>query len=260
MSELVLLEKHDGFAVITFNRPEAMNAMSTALLEQLDHAFREIQSDKAIRVAVLTGNGRAWCAGYDLNELAGISGDNAEAMGEGGGGREAMEAFDGPIIGAINGYVITGGFEMALACDLLYASTTAKFADTHARIGILPGWGLSQKLQRLIGQGRAKELSLSGNMLDAATACEWGLVNRVFEPDELLAAACQLARDIAGTIPGTMRAYRQLIDEGAGMTLADALAHEQRACVESARGVSSDDIATRRGGMAAHLSESRDRD
>ena len=113
----------------------------------------------------------------------------------------SSDLFERPIIAAVNGHAITGGFELALACDLILASERAKFADTHARVGILPGWGLSQKLPRLIGMARAKEVSFSGNTIGPELAYEWGLVNRVVKPDELLPAAQSLASDMASCVP-----------------------------------------------------------
>jgi enoyl-CoA hydratase len=132
---------------------------------------------------------------------------------------------------------------------VILASTRASFSDTHARVGILPGWGLSQKLPRLIGISRAKELALTGNALDAARAYEWGLVNRVVEPEELLPACRALARDMASGVPATVRGYKRLIDRGQGMLLPDALAFEREAAIESARAVASAEIAGRREGV-----------
>jgi enoyl-CoA hydratase len=120
---------------------------------------------------------------------------------------------------SINGAAVTGGFELALACDLLIASETARFADTHARVGVLPGWGLSQRLPRLIGVNRAKELSLTGNFLSARQAESWGLVNRVVEPDRLLAVASALAADMLSASPEILVAMKRLIDDGAATTL-----------------------------------------
>jgi enoyl-CoA hydratase len=161
----------------------------------------------------------------------------------------AIEAFDRPIIGAINGPAITGGFELALACDLLVASTAAKFADTHARVGILPGWGLSQKLPRLIGVLRAKEISFTGNFVDAATAERFGLVNRVVEPDALMPCCRALAADMASCVPQVLRGYKRLIDEGARMTLGDALANEVTAARASAAATTGATVDARRAGV-----------
>ncbi len=179
MSEPVLLvEEANEIATITLNRPAAMNALSTELRQAIAETFEDLQSDANVRVAIITGAGKAFSAGLDLKELG--AGD--ASVGGAVSGREvkdpvrAMAQFSGPVIGAINGVAITGGFEMALACDVLIASTNARFADTHARVGVMPGWGLSQRLSRAIGIYRAKELSLTGNFLSAEQAAEWGLI------------------------------------------------------------------------------------
>ena len=228
---MLLVEKADGVATVTLNRPEAMNAMSKGLRAALAEAFVELEQDPEVRVAILTGAGdRAFTAGLDLKEL----GSDPNGMGAANATSpaanpvKAIESFSKPVIGAINGVAITGGFELALACDVLIASTKARFADTHARVGITPGWGLSQKLSRAIGLYRAKELSLTGNFLDAATACEWGLVNRVVEPEELLPTARRLALDMA-TIPTDMAVfYKRMIEDGFALPFGEAMALEHQ--------------------------------
>ncbi len=227
--ELVTVERSGAVAVVTLNRPEAMNALSSALRRRLSEAMAEVSADAEVRAVVLTGAGeRAFTAGLDLKELgsdpAAMDGANADTAE-----RNPALAVTGcpkPVIGAINGVAITGGFELALACDILIASEKARFADTHARIGIMPGWGLSQKLPRIVGASRAKEISLSGNFLDAATACDWGLVNRVVPAGELMDAAMKLAQDIAQADPEFVTAYKRLIDDGMAGTLKDGLALE----------------------------------
>ncbi len=217
MPELVLRETKDSIAVLTMNRPEAMNALSMALRAELAAAVRAADADPAVKVIVLTGaGGRAFTAGLDLKELGGTPGALGAANPTSAENDPvlSMEACAKPIIGAVNGVAITGGFEVALACDVLIASANARFADTHARVGILPGWGLSQKLARAIGVVRAKELSLTGNFLDAATAAAWGLVNRVVAPDELMPTALKLAADMASIPAETLAAYKALIDDG----------------------------------------------
>lgn len=226
---LILTDITDGVAVVTLNRPQAMNALSAALREQFAAAMLAVAQDDAVRAVVLTGAGtRAFTAGLDLKELGastrGLSAANATDPRD--NPVKAVEQCAKPVIGAINGVAITGGFELALACDVLIASTNARFADTHARVGIMPGWGLSQKLSRMIGIARAKELSLTGNFLDAATAERWGLVNRVVEPDALLPAAIALARDMASIDPAMSASYKSLIDDGYGLALAEGLALE----------------------------------
>lgn len=154
MPEPVLrIEKTAGVVTLTLNRPQAMNALSRGLRTALVDAFAALARDPEADVVIVTGAGRAFCAGLDLKELGdqGLGADATEAAIAGADVIRAMAACEQPIIGAINGFAITGGFELALACDVLIASTEARFADTHARVGIMPGWGLSQKLSRAIG-------------------------------------------------------------------------------------------------------------
>lgn len=220
-AELLIDRPAEGAVVLTLNRPQAMNALSRSLRAELTATFHRLAGDAGTRVIVLTGAGRAFCAGLDLKELGTTAG--ATAMVYDGTLLEAMASFKGPIIGAINGAAVTGGFELALACDVLIASTEARFADTHARVGVMPGWGLSQKLSRLIGPGRAKELSLTGNFLSAQRAEAWGLVNRVVAPDALLPASLALAADMLSVLPDMLVAYKRVIDDGYQGTLAHGL-------------------------------------
>ncbi len=228
MAEDVVLVTIDGaVATVTLNRPDAMNALSRAVRRDLAAAMRRLEADARVRVVILTGAGdRAFTAGLDLKELGqdGLGAANAETADE--NPVLAIEQLTKPCIGAINGVAITGGFEVALACDVLIASERARFADTHARVGIMPGWGLSQKLSRLIGPYRARELSLTGNFLDAATAERWGLVNRVVPPHELLPTAQRLAADMATIDPAFSAAYKRLIGDGYATTFADGMALE----------------------------------
>jgi len=246
---LVKVERDGGVAVVTLNRPEAMNALSRGLRAQLAQVMRELDEDEKVRVVILTGAGeRAFTAGLDLKELGADTANLGAANAEDALANpvKAVEQCRKPVIGAINGVAITGGFELALACDILIAADTARFADTHARVGIMPGWGLSQKLSRTIGISRAKELSFSGNFLDAQTACEWGLVNRVVPANQLLAAAKKLAADIAGVDPTMVQAYKALIDEGYGQNFGEALETEHRVSSAANRQVSAEDVEARR--------------
>lgn len=221
----LLLEKQDGIAIVTLNRPKSMNALSKAMRDALIAVFQEIQADPDVRVVVLTGNGRAFCAGLDLKEIE-SEGLNTEDLGIQAPFIDIMQRFDRPIIGAINGFAITGGFELALLSDFMIAAESAKFADTHARVGIVPGWGLSQKLSRIIGIQRAKEMSFTGNFIDATTAERWGLVNRVVPDEALLSVALELARDIASTNQATLTIIKELIDAGFASSLAEGIALE----------------------------------
>jgi enoyl-CoA hydratase len=252
MSEPVLLvEKKDGIATLTLNRPDVMNALSRELVSRIGRAFIDLDKDEETGVVILTGAGRAFCAGLDLKELSeqGMAEGRDEKGGDSLDTIDLMHGFDRPIIGAINGAAITGGFELALACDFLIASTQARFADTHARVGVMPGWGLSQKLSRMIGIGRAKELSFTGNFLSAEQALAWGLVNRVVEPDELLPVCRALAADMLSCVPGMVSKYKRVIDRGYGMTLSEALIMERKTSKEHARQLTADFIASQRQGV-----------
>ena len=241
---LALLEKRDGYAIVTLNRPDEMNALSKQLRADIITAFADCQADENIRVIILTGNGRAFCAGFDLKEMASSDQDNtAEEVGN--DMAKAVDGFDGVIIGAINGHAVTGGFELALACDVLIASENARFADTHARVGILPGWGLSQKLPRMIGLSRAKEISFTGAPVFAQQALDWGIVNHVVPAEELLTKAAELAENMCACVPHILKQYKPLIEDGYNMPYKDALIWEEQQAIESAKQ------------MSAHLMQQR---
>ncbi len=249
MTETVLTQIADGIASVTLNRPEAMNALSKALRHRLYEVMTTLDADDTVRAIVLTGAGtRAFTAGLDLKELGSEPGALGAANAEGADENpvKAIEQCRKPVIGAINGVAITGGFEVALACDVLIASSNARFADTHARVGIVPGWGLSQKLSRMIGISRAKELSFTGNFLDAETAERWGLVNRVVAPDELLAEAHRLAADMASIDPAFLAQYKALIDEGYAASFGEGLAMEHRLSSAANSAVSPEEVEARR--------------
>jgi enoyl-CoA hydratase len=253
MSEDVVLVSRDGpVAIVTLNRPQAMNALSQALRRDLAKVFRELEADDDVRAIVLTGAGtRAFTAGLDLKELGqqGLGAANAEGPDD--NPVKAIEQTGKPVIGAINGVAITGGFEVALACDMLIGSENARFADTHARVGIMPGWGLSQKLSRLIGPYRARELSLSGNFLDAATAERWGLLNRVVSAEDLAAAATQLAHDMATIAPSFARVYKKLINDGYELPFGQAMALEAERSTAANAQVSAAEVEAARGAVQA---------
>ena len=250
MSEPLLRREQAGdIATLTLNRPESMNALSRALRAELVRAFTEIEGDAGTRVVVLTGAGRAFCAGLDLKELGAerdADGDVAATIGRGADLVHVIESCRCPVIGAINGFAITGGFELALACDVLIASTEARFADTHARVGIMPGWGLSQKLSRAIGVMRAKELSLTGNFIDAEQAAAWGLVSRVVPPADLLPVAQGLAEDMCSCVPEVLREYKRVIDEGFATTMHEGRRIERDANRAHATTLTPEKIAARR--------------
>ncbi|MGE0828590.1 MAG: enoyl-CoA hydratase [Hyphomonadaceae bacterium] len=243
----VLVDREDGYAVVTFNRPDKLNALSTGLRREFTAALSALDADDSVRAIVLTGAGeRAFTAGMDLKEFE----TNPNAFQDGAKpecdlGR-ALDAFSKPIILAVNGLAITGGMEILVNCDCVIAAEHARFADTHVRVGLLPGWGLSARLSRLVGPARAKQISLTGNFVDARRAFEWGLVNEVLPAQEVLARAKQLAADMAQVELKLLRAYKKLIKDGFEMTVKDALALERRSAKEYAASVSNADIAANR--------------
>ncbi len=253
MTESTVITSIDGaIATVMLNRPGAMNALSRAMRRDLAAAMRGLEADDAVRVVILTGAGdRAFTAGLDLKELGaeGLGAANAETADD--NPVMAIELLTKPCIGAINGVAITGGFEVALACDVLIASSSARFADTHARVGIMPGWGLSQKLSRLIGPYRARELSLTGNFLDATTAAAWGLVNRVVAPEALMATAQALAADMASIDPAFSATYKKLIADGYAVSFGEGMAIEAARSTAANGQVSAAEVEAARGAVQA---------
>jgi len=252
-TEPVILVERDGeCAIVTLNRPKAMNALSTELRNAIADTFAELEADPGVRVAILTGAGKAFCAGLDLKELG--SRDKAVSINDTVTTKDPVSSinqFSGPVIGAINGVAITGGFELAIACDVLICSENARFADTHGRVGIMPGWGLSQKLSRAIGVYRAKELSLTGNFISAEQACDWGLVNRVVPAGDLMANARALADDMLSLVPEMLVNYKALIDEGFAQDFGTAMRTEQTRSTEANKAVSGDAVEERRAAIQA---------
>ncbi len=257
---VVTTEKRDGgVALVTLNRPEAMNALSREVRVRLAEAMVAVDADDDIRAVVLTGAGRAFTAGLDLKELGagGSISDDANSDSPARNPVLAIERCRKPVIGAINGAAITGGFEVALACDILLGSPNTRFADTHARVGILPGWGLSQKLSRMVGISRAKEISLTGNFVDAQTALDWGLINRIVPAEELVPAALKLAADIASVPPAAVQDYKRLIDEGFAQSFGSSIAHEKATTGPRNAKVAPGEVAAAREGVMARGREQK---
>jgi enoyl-CoA hydratase len=193
-SEVLSVEVADRVAVLTLHRPERRNALNRALRHRLRRAVAEAEADEGIDVVILTGADPAFCAGLDLSEFGtGDSGLDELEEPRDGFERGPLGDHAKPIIGAVNGVAVTGGLELALACDFLIASEHARFADTHARVGVMPGWGLTVLLPEAVGVRRAREMSITGNYVDAQVALEWGLVNRVVPHEALLPTCRELA-------------------------------------------------------------------
>lgn len=218
---VVLTEVRDRVAVVTLNRPAARNALNAELQRELPRALSVVEADEGVDVIILTGADPAFCAGVDLKEL-GAGGVGIAELVLPKDQLGPLPPRTKPVIGAVNGPAVTGGFELALACDFLVASERARFADTHARVGVMPGWGLTVLLPQAIGVRRAREMSTTGNFIDAQTALAWGLVNHVVPHGELLERCRALAGDIVGNDPAGVRqmlaTYREVtaptVDEG----------------------------------------------
>jgi enoyl-CoA hydratase len=238
--DILLVERNDGVATVTLNRPSSLNALTRELRARIADTFRALDADGSTRVAILTG------AGIDLRELGSGEASVGAPRDPAFDPTAAMAAFRGPIIGAINGAAVTGGFELALGCDLLIAGPNARFADTHGRVGVHPAWGLSQRLSRLIGIGRAKEMSLTGNFVDAVTAERWGLVNRVVADEELLPACRRLAADMLSLEPDMLVSYKRVIDDGYALSFGDAMKLEAEVATAYNAAVSPEAVEARR--------------
>ena len=211
---VVLLEVSERIATITLNRPAARNALSSEVLKMMPRLMKQADASDDVDVIILTGTDPAFCAGLDLKEL-GSSGKNL-GSGSGADGRPNADGVRGPfpgltkpLIGAVNGVAITGGFELALNCDFLVASEHAKFGDTHARVGVMPGWGLTVLLPQAIGVRRAREMSMTGNFMLADEALARGLVNHVVPHGDLMAFTRRLALDIVGNDQPGVRQIRR---------------------------------------------------
>ncbi len=203
-TDVILVDVTDRVAVVTLNRPEARNALSPELNAAIAATITECDARDDVDAIVLTGADPAFCAGVDLKSLGNDSDVKHIVAGQDDLIRPFPETVK-PVIGAINGAAVTGGLEVALTCDFLIASEHARFADTHARVGIMPGWGLTVLLAEAIGQRRAREMSVTGNFVDARTALEWGLVNHVVAHDELLPFCRALGADIVTNDQGGVR-------------------------------------------------------
>jgi enoyl-CoA hydratase len=210
--DVLLVETADRIRTLTLNRPEVRNALSMELRDKLFPALREADADDDVDVVILTGTDPAFCAGIDLTEIPGGL-DSAGGLPDLSPKWPPMSK---PVIGAINGVAVTGGFELALCCDILIASENARFADTHARVGLLPSWGMSVRLPQAVGRGLAYRMSLTGDYLGAYDALRVGLVTEVVRHDELLDAARAVATSIVGNnrdaVHALLASYRRIDD------------------------------------------------
>jgi len=223
--ENLLYEKKDGIAYITFNRPKVLNALNRKTVEELQQVLLDAKNDDAVRVLILTGSGeKAFVAGADINELAQqtpVNGKEFSLFGQ--SVFHLLETIGRPSICAINGFALGGGCELALCCSIRLASKTAKFGQPEVKLGILPGYGGSQRMARLCGKGAAHELCLTGEMITAEEAQRIGLVNHVHEPAELLPAAKAMAKKIIEKAPVAVKYCMEAIERGVEMPLEEGL-------------------------------------
>lgn len=252
----VLVDGDGPVATITLHRPERRNAINGPLRRGLRAAVEALEADDEVAVMILTGTDPAFCAGLDLKELGQRTPgpDGAADVVDGETFTGSVKPFPPrtkPLIGAVNGPAITGGFELALNCDFLIASERAVFADTHARVGVMPGWGLTPLLAEAVGVRRAREISLTGNFVSAPQALEWGLVNRVVAHDDLLPTVRSIAADIAGNDPPSVARMLATYQEQDDAALAEAWRIEGEAARDYRQriGFRPDEVERRRQGI-----------
>jgi enoyl-CoA hydratase len=230
MSYENLRYRTDGpIATITISREKVRNALSQATIAEIEAALQAVESDSSLRVAIVTGAGdRAFVAGADITELRATPSANAARQVAERGHRVGLTIAEMSkvVIAAVNGFALGGGCELAMACDIRIAADTAKFGQPEINLGIIPGWGGTQRLTRLVGPGRAKLLNMTGDVIDAAEALRIGLVERVVPAAELMPAAEALARQIASKAPLAIAAIKQAVNRGMDMALADGCMYE----------------------------------
>ena len=227
----IIFEKKDGVAKITLNRPDVLNALDTQTLHELGAAVENIENDSSVRVVVITANGRAFCTGADLTGIASIPSDKPQDYFLRLWNKvfSAIENLSMPVIAAVNGMALAGGLELVMVCDLAIAADNAKLSDQHANYGLVPGGGASQRLPRIIGVRKAKELLYTGDRITPAEAERLGLVNKVVPADKLEEATNELAAKLAAKSPMALRAVKRLVSRGMESSLDAGLEMEMLA-------------------------------
>lgn len=228
------LKRQDGVAIVRLDRPEKLNSLTDEMILTLSDLFRDFASDSSLRAVILTGTGeKAFCVGTDISELA--EGDETEAGNISHRGQalcDLIEQCPVPVIAALNGLAVGGGCELALACHIRLASVSVRFSLPETRLGIMPGYGGTQRMSREVGRSRGLEIMLSGREVSAADAERLGLINRIVESKDLLTEAQSLAQDIAGLAPLAIRACLESVRVGLELPLAEGLAVETRLFAE----------------------------
>lgn len=211
----LLIEKQERICLVKINHPEALNALNTAILLELEQAFGEIAADQETDVVILTGEGRAFVAGADISEMTVMRAEEGKRFGRlGASVFRKIELLEKPVIAAVNGFALGGGCELAMACDIRIASSKAKFGQPEVGLGITPGFSGTQRLPRLVGLGKAKELIYTATVIHAEEACRIGLVNKVVEPEELMNECLALANTIASKAQIAVRYSKEAINRG----------------------------------------------
>lgn len=242
--EMVLVEVDSRVALVTLNRPERRNSLTATMMRRVRAAVGKADAREDVDAIVLTGAGKSFCAGLDLDEL----GSTGENLVEGGKG-PPVPVTTVPLIGAINGAAVAGGLELALHCDFLIASDRARFADTHARVGVIPGWGASAWLPHIVGPRNALSMSMTARFVEAEEAVRMGLVSEVVAAADLVPRARERAMQIVGNDQPTVRALLALMRKTATLAPEQGLMLEAEATAAWAAGVREEDIAKRKAGI-----------
>ena len=223
----IKVEISDSIATLTFDRPEVLNALNLEVIAEFHGAILQIRENSDVRVLILTGAGKAFVAGADITVLQGFDPLGAKQFAQAGqSALFALEAMDIPVIACVNGFALGGGCEIAMACDFLYAAEKAKLGQPEINLGLIPGFGGSQRLVRLVGKGRAKELCMTGRIIKAQEAFAMGLVTRIFPAESLMEETLKIARNIAEKGAVALRAVKHVIDNGFDVDLKTACALE----------------------------------
>ncbi|KCV72884.1 enoyl-CoA hydratase [Fonticula alba] len=224
---MVSVDRDEGTATVTFARPKSLNALCESMMTELNRAFKMLDADDSVRAIVLTGDNVSFAAGADIKEMAKQTYPEALRVNFLAHWTDAFK-ISKPVIAAVRGHALGGGCEVAMMCDIIYASTDARFAQPEVRLGTIPGAGGTQRLVRAVGKSRAMELCLTGDVLTANEACSLGLVSKVFQPDEVLGAAQKLARKIASQSAPVVKLIKEAVNASQEMSLEAGLAYERR--------------------------------
>ena len=223
MYENIKYEVNDGLAIVTINRPKALNALNTDVLNELDAAFTEIENDDAVKAVIVTGEGRSLVAGADIAQMSSLNAMEGRAMmAKGHAVMNKIENCPKAVVAAVNGFALGGGCELSMACDIRIASSKAKFGQPEVGLGIIPGFGGTQRLSRLVGKGMAEYLILTAEIIGAEEALRIGLVERVVEPEELMEVAEKTARTIASKAPIAIKMAKSALNNGFEMDIKSA--------------------------------------